>query len=62
MFPNGKVQVSALVNKQTKERFDKIKKSCPLRNDAFINYLLNLYEGKDISINQNQESEEKDHE
>ena len=30
MFPNGKVQVSALVNKQTKERFDKIKKECPL--------------------------------
>lgn len=60
MFPNGKVQVSALVNKETKERFDKIKKECPLRNDAFINYLLNLYEGKDIKINQ--EREDKDNE
>ena len=55
MFPNGKVQVSALVNKETKERFDKIKKECPLRNDAFINYLLNLYEGKDIKIEQGED-------
>ena len=60
MFPNGKVQVSALVNKETKERFDKIKKECPLRNDAFINYLLNLYEGKDININQKKESDKND--
>ena len=60
MFPNNKVQVSALVNKETKERFDKIKKSCPLRNDAFINYLLNLYEGKDITINQQNGDDKND--
>ena len=54
MFKDNKIQVSALVLKQTKERFDKIKKSCPLKNDHFINHLLDLYE-KD----QNQEREEK---
>lgn len=57
MFKDNKIQVSALVQKQTKERFDKIKKSCPLKNDAFINHLLDLYEN-----NQNQEREDKDHE
>ena len=60
MFKDNKIQVSALVQKETKQRFDKIKKECPLRNDAFINYLLNLYEGKDININQQKEG--KDHE
>ena len=55
MFKDNKIQVSALVQKQTKERFDKIKKSCPLKNDHFINYLLDLYE-----IEQIQEKEGKD--
>ena len=57
MFKDNKIQVSALVQKQTKERFDKIKKECPLKNDHFINYLLDLYERE-----QTQEREEKDHE
>ena len=56
----NKVNLNAYVSKYTKERFDKIKKECPLRNDAFINYLLNLYEGKDININQKKESEQND--
>ena len=57
MFKDNKIQVSALVQKQTKERFDKIKKSCPLKNDHFINHLLDLYEKE-----QNQQKEGKDHE
>ena len=56
MFKDNKIQVSALVQKETKQRFDKIKKECPLKNDHFINYLLDLYER-----NQNQEKEGKDH-
>ena len=55
MFKDNKIQVSALVQKETKQRFDKIKKECPLKNDAFINHLLDLYE-------QTQEKEGKDHE
>lgn len=55
MFKDNKIQVSALVQKQTKERFDKIKKECPLKNDHFINHLLDLYEKE-----QNQQKEGKD--
>ena len=55
MFKDNKIQVSALVQKETKERFDKIKKSCPLKNDHFINHLLDLYE-----LEQIQEKEGKD--
>ena len=54
MFKDNKIQVSALVQKETKQRFDKIKKECPLKNDHFINHLLDLYERE-----QNQEREEK---
>ena len=57
MFKDNKIQVSALVQKQTKERFDKIKKSCPLKNDHFINHLLDLYEREQI---QEKEVEEND--
>ena len=54
MFKDNKIQVSALVQKETKQRFDKIKKECPLKNDAFINHLLDLYEKEQI-----QEKEDK---
>ena len=60
MKKENRVNLNSYVSKETKERFDKIKKECPLRNDAFINYLLNLYEGKSININQQKEG--KDHE
>ena len=56
----NKVNLNAYVSKYTKERFDKIKKECPLRNDAFINYLLNLYEGKDFNINQQKEGKDNE--
>ena len=51
MKKENRVNLNSYVSKETKERFDKIKKSCPLKNDAFVNYLLDLYE-KD----QNQEN------
>ena len=57
MFKDNKIQVSALVQKETKERFDRFKKESPLKNDHFINYLLDLYE-KD----QNQQKEGKENE
>ena len=57
MFKDNKIQVSALVQKETKQRFDKIKKECPLKNDHFVNYLLDLYEKE-----QNQQKEGKYHE
>ena len=60
MKKENRVNLNSYVSKETKERFDKIKKECPLRNDAFINYLLNLYEGKDINIIQEKEVEEND--
>ena len=51
MFKDNKIQVSALVQKETKQRFDKIKKECPLKNDHFINHLLDLYEREQIQEN-----------
>lgn len=46
-----KATLTAYVNKQTKERFDHAKKQTDLKNDAFINHLLDLLEqeqgGKD---------------
>ena len=51
MKKENKSNLNSYVSKETKERFDKIKKESPLKNDAFINYLLELYEkehgGKD---------------
>ena len=60
MKKENRVNLNSYVSKQTKERFDKIKKECPLRNDAFINYLLNLYEGKGIIINQKKEGNDNE--
>ena len=51
----NKVNINSYVSKETKERFDRIKKESPLKNDAFINHLLDLLE-KD----QNQQKEGKD--
>ena len=60
MKNENRVNLNSYVSKETKERFDKIKKECPLRNDAFINYLLNLYEGKDINIIQKKEGNDNE--
>ena len=60
MKKENRVNLNSYVSKETKERFDKIKKECPLRNDAFINYLLNLYEGKSININQQKEGNDNE--
>ena len=60
MKKENRVNLNSYVSKETKERFDKIKKECPLRNDAFINYLLNLYEGKDINIIQKKEGKDNE--
>ena len=57
MFKDNKIQVSALVQKQTKERFDKIKKESPLKNDAFINHLLDLLEREQIQEKEGKENE-----
>ena len=55
MKKENKVNLNSYVSKETKERFDRIKKESPFKNDNFINYLLDLYE-KD----QNQEKEGKE--
>ena len=60
MKKENKAYLAVYVNNETKDRFMKIKKECPLRNDAFINYLLNLYEGKGININQQKEGNDND--
>ena len=57
MFKDNKIQVSALVQKETKERFDKIKKACPLKNDHFINHLLDLYEREQIQEREDKEND-----
>lgn len=44
MKDENKAYLTTYVNKETKQRFNKIKKECDLKNDAFINYLLDLYE------------------
>ena len=52
-----KATLTAYVYKETKERFENAKKQTDLKNDAFINHLLDLLEKE-----QNQEREGKDHE
>ena len=52
-----KATLTAYVYKETKERFDNAKKQTDLKNDAFINHLLDLLERE-----QNQEREENDNE
>ena len=60
MKKENKTYLAVYVNNETKDRFMKIKKECPLRNDAFINYLLNLYEGKGFNINQQKEGNDNE--
>lgn len=52
MKKENKANLNSYVSKETKERFDRIKKESPLKNDHFINHLLDLYEKE-----QNQEKE-----
>ena len=44
MKDENKTYLTTYVNHETKQRFNKIKKSSDFKNDAFINYLLDLYE------------------
>ena len=43
-----KATLTAYVYKETKERFDNAKKQTDLKNDAFINHLLDLLEKEQI--------------
>ena len=53
MRKENKSYLAIYVDHETKDRFMKIKKQNPLKNDAFINHLLDLYQ-------QSQESEDKE--
>ena len=57
MKKENRVNLNSYVSKETKQRFDKIKKENPLKNDAFVSHLLDLYEREQI-----QEKEGKDNE
>ena len=57
MKKENKSYLAIYVDLETKDRFMKIKKQNPLKNDAFVSHLLDLYEKE-----QNQEKEGKDHE
>ena len=57
MKKENRVNLNSYVSKETKERFDKIKKQNPLKNDAFVSHLLDLYERE-----QNQEKEVEENE
>ena len=57
MKKENRVNLNSYVSKETKERFDKFKKESPLKNDAFINHLLDLLEKEQI---QEKEVEEND--
>ena len=47
-----KATLTAYVYKETKERFDNAKKQTDLKNDAFINHLLDLLE-KENGVEEN---------
>ena len=55
MKKENKSYLAIYVDQETKDRFMKIKKQNPLKNDHFINHLLDLYERE-----QPQEREDKD--
>ena len=57
MKKEDRANLNSYVSKETKERFDKFKKESPLKNDAFINHLLDLLEKEQI---QEKEVEEND--
>ena len=57
MKKENKSYLAIYVDYEIKDRFMKIKKQNPLKNDAFVSHLLDLYERE-----QSQEREEKDHE
>ena len=57
MKKENKSYLAIYVDHETKDRFMKIKKQNPLKNDHFINHLLDLYEREQI-----QEKEGKDNE
>ena len=57
MKKENKSYLAIYVDHETKDRFMKIKKQNPLKNDAFVLHLLDLYEREQI-----QEKEGNDHE
>lgn len=57
MRKENKSYLAIYVDNETKDHFMKIKKQNPLKNDAFVLHLLELYQRE-----QNQQKEGKDHE
>ena len=57
MKKENRANLNSYVSKDTKERFDKFKKESPLKNDAFINHLLDLLEREQIQENGGKENE-----
>ena len=55
MKKENKSYLAIYVDHEIKDRFMKIKKQNPLKNDAFVSHLLDLYEHE-----QNQEKESKE--
>ena len=54
MKKENKSYLAIYVDQETKDRFMKVKKESPLKNDAFVSHLLHLYEKE-----QNQQKEGK---
>ena len=52
-----KATLTAYVYKETKERFDNAKKQTDLKNDAFINHLLDLLEREQIQEKEGKEND-----
>ena len=48
MKKENKSYLAIYVDHETKDRFMKIKKQNPLKNDAFVSHLLDLYEREQI--------------
>ena len=57
MKKENRANLNSYVSKETKERFDKFKKESPLKNDAFINHLLDLYEREQIQEKEGKEND-----
>ena len=57
MKKEDRANLNSYVSKETKERFDKFKKESPLKNDAFINHLLDLLEKEQTQEKEVEENE-----
>lgn len=57
MKKENKSYLAIYVDHETKDRFMKIKKQNPLKNDAFVSHLLDLYEREQIQEKEGKEND-----